>query len=58
MRFSELREKPSSRPPQPAKTKSRATKIIINLVGMVAVVPSYGTSALGLGKAKASLGSD
>jgi hypothetical protein len=34
---SDMREKPSSSPPHPAKRKSKPTKTIISLVGMVAV---------------------
>lgn len=37
MRCSEVSEKPNSSPPHPAKTKSSPTKIIINLVGILAV---------------------
>lgn len=35
---SEIREKPSSSPPHPAKRKSIPTKTIINLVGILAVL--------------------
>lgn len=45
MRCSESNEKPSNSPPHPAKRKSMPTKNIINLVGMVAVDPSYNTAA-------------
>jgi hypothetical protein len=34
---SDMREKPSSSPPQPAKRRSTPIKTIINLVGMMAV---------------------
>jgi len=35
---SDMREKPSSSPPHPAKRKSKPTKTIISLVGMVVVL--------------------
>lgn len=34
---SEMREKPSNNPPQPAKSKSMPTNVIISLVGILAV---------------------
>lgn len=45
MRCSDMREKPNSSPPQPAKTKSSATKMSISLVGMAGRGSSYGTVA-------------
>lgn len=39
---SDMREKPSSSPPHPTKTKSMATNTIISLVGMLAVLERYG----------------
>jgi hypothetical protein len=36
MACSDKREKPSNTPPQPAKSKSMPTNVIINLVGILA----------------------
>ena len=43
MRCSDIKEKPSSRPPHPAKMKSKPTKIIMSLVGIVAVLAQGST---------------
>jgi hypothetical protein len=46
IRCSDIREKPSSSPPHPAKMKSSPTNIIISLVGMAAEVRRTGRSQL------------